>query len=248
MKCVFGIPLPEDEIIDAAIGDASAETLEHLEACQFCQDRVREFQKFEARLFKRLHPDRQTLLDFSYGLLHTEDTSLVKEHLQDCRNCQAIIAEYEAVKPDMSELPHAPLPDLSWIPTSKLMPRVTPQELSLIHISESQEDFDKMFVLGGDDMDEQVFVAEAGGVKLFLNIQPVEKVVSLSGQVVAEDQEAWEGAVVSLTRRDEQPWSQCALLDDLGQFTCTQIPLGVYKLRIAALSGTAVNLYALRLP
>jgi hypothetical protein len=234
MNCRFGNPLSEDQLL---IED-DPEILDHLRQCPFCAARLHELQQFELHLLDRLHPDSQLLLDFSFGLLAKGETNFIQEHLQTCASCQVIMAEFESYKVEASPVSQSRAP----IRVQRLKPGTMLRELIAQFIPQSRT---ALATLGTS---EDSFVAEAGGVQLYLRVQRSGDSFSLAGQVVDNKTESWEGAVAVLSpiasdSQSEAPFS--TLLDDLSQFSYDHISGGNYKLRIVHLNGVAVTLYDL---
>jgi hypothetical protein len=82
---------------------------------------------------------------------------------------------------------------------------------------------------------------EADGLVITLDIQPgPNEQVSILGQVAAEDQDRWTGAVVKVQQADTPP--RTATLDDLGAFRFAKIDPGSVQLTITSSDGTVVQI------
>jgi len=81
---------------------------------------------------------------------------------------------------------------------------------------------------------------ETDGIVIILDIQPAsEGRVSLLGQVAADDQDSWTGAVVELRQADAPPLA--ASLDDLGAFRFEEAHPGSTEITITSSNGIIVQ-------
>jgi hypothetical protein len=79
------------------------------------------------------------------------------------------------------------------------------------------------------------------GVTIFLELQPVaDSQVELRGQLVADDQDNWVGALVEL--RQAGQLRATAAIDDLGTFRVAVLPTQPTELRVARADGRALLL------
>jgi hypothetical protein len=84
-------------------------------------------------------------------------------------------------------------------------------------------------------------VAEADGLTLFLQVQPTtDRRVAITGQLVADDQERWAGALVEL--RSSGALQATTALDALGGWSSGPLAAGVAELRITREDGAVVVL------
>ncbi len=80
---------------------------------------------------------------------------------------------------------------------------------------------------------------EVDGVVIILDIQPTNKgMVALLGQVAADHQEQWTGALAELRQGGELEFS--ATVDDLGAFRSEGVIPGPKELRITPKGGSVV--------
>lgn len=238
MKCIYNKPLSDEQLLAFLDGEADSDTINHLRECPYCQGQLRAMETFEQRLVRATHPNRHTLLDFSFGLTSEATIESLRPHVERCKRCQKILAEFESYKEESYQ------PVIQSAPSSRpAIRRLRPGELlhELVAYLLPQQ-VAAMPVLGNG---ERSLVAEAGDVKLFLNIGPEGQGFTISGQVVAEaeKQEVWEGALATLAPLNSQGNSYSALLNDLGEFTCQYVRPDTYKLRIESLAGIALILY-----
>jgi hypothetical protein len=240
MKCIDN-PLSEEELFAALDSEADIEVQSHLQQCAYCRKRLGEIERFERRLRGGLHPNSQVLLDYSFGLLTETESVPIRDHISGCKNCQATLAEFEIYKHEEPSSLKRTVP-LTSPKTRRLKPGELIKELIAVFIPQDQV---AVATLGNTT---NSFVAEASGIKLFLHTEHVEKTFLLSGQVVADDQATWEGAVAILTHQNtSEAGMSSALLNDLGQFSYKPVSAGTYKLRIVSLSYVAITLYNLEL-
>ena len=82
-------------------------------------------------------------------------------------------------------------------------------------------------------------MAEADGVTIMLDVQPaLDSQVRLIGQLLADDQDAWVGALVEL--RQAGALRATAFLDELGGWSCGPLPSGPIELRLVRADGRVV--------
>jgi hypothetical protein len=80
-----------------------------------------------------------------------------------------------------------------------------------------------------------------GGVTVFLDAQPGSTdQVALHGQLVADDQEHWTGALVEV--RQAGTLRATAGVDDLGGFSCDSLPALATEVRITRPDGRMLRL------
>jgi len=83
-------------------------------------------------------------------------------------------------------------------------------------------------------------IFEADGVVITLDIQPDhDGQVSILGQVAAEDQDAWTGAMVTIQQVNAAQLT--ASLDDLGAFRFEAVHPGLSRLTITSLSDVVIQ-------
>jgi hypothetical protein len=80
-----------------------------------------------------------------------------------------------------------------------------------------------------------------GGVTIFLDVQmDAAGQATLRGQLVADDQERWTGALVEV--RQSGALRATAAIDDLGGWSCPSLPLAATELRITRPDGRVIVL------
>ena len=179
-------------------------------------------------------PDPQRLGDYMLALLPQADERVVLRHLEQCALCTTELAELRSfvaedaavgvpIGPPSRREPSAP----RWRERlARLLPRTPALALR---------------GAGGGPL-----MAEADGVTLVLDVQPAAAgFADVLGQVVADDQDGWTGALVEL--RVAGALHTTAVVDDLGGFSYSSVPLGTAELRVTTAQGESVVIRDLEL-
>jgi hypothetical protein len=231
MECSLPPPLTDDQLSAALDNSAEPSVMQHLAGCPSCAHRLAAARRIEHTLAGRLRrwdcPAPQQLGDYHLGLLDHSLAHMITLHLEQCVRCQAEIEELRAfLMPNgllQVQLPRPPArpprPSLGLLIAS-LLPR--PPALAL----------------RGAASDGPI-IAEADGVTVVIDLQPAaDGRLLLIGQLAAEEQDSWTGALVEL--RQDGALQGTASLDELGGFSCGPLSPGPTELRISAESGRAL--------
>ncbi|MFL5804234.1 MAG: hypothetical protein ACJ8CR_21130, partial [Roseiflexaceae bacterium] len=179
-------------------------------------------------------PPAWLLADYHIGLAGRDEARVIAGHLAECRHCAAeveqlrqFLAADTAPRSLTAPPAHAPRPHG---PTHTPQPR--PRELVARLLPRQPAPA----LRGGGPTP---LMAEADSLTILLDMQPAPGgQARLVGQLLADDQDAWAGALVEL--RQAGALLATAMLDDLGGWGCGPLPAGATELRIARADGLAV--------
>ena len=235
MKCSFPPPPSDDQISAALDGDAAPEIVDHTERCPACAARLHRAREVEGKLVNVLYradcPSAQQLGDYHWGLLGQSSERYIARHLELCALCTAEVEElrvFLTAEREVAEAAPVVAPERRR-PTrgrwTELVARIVPRTSGLALRGAA----------GGPLM------AEAGGTTLVVDIQAASgNGVTIIGQVVSDDPEHWNGALVEL--RGEGTLLAAAGVDDLGSFSFARVQAGVATLRVTPEYGAAIVL------
>jgi hypothetical protein len=208
---------------------------DHLERCASCTARLDQARLAERTLVGRLYrwdcPSARQLSEYHLDLADPAEASAISRHLEGCARCSAEIEQFRQflAADDQPPPPVQPLrpprPRLAELIARLLPPAPAPA------------------VRGAGPAP---IVAEAAGVTILLHVQPAtDGRINITGQVVADDQERWAGALVEL--RGSGVPQAVATLDALGGWDCGPLPAGAAELRVTREDGLVVVLPAVEL-
>lgn len=232
MNCISP-PEPEDRLLMALLdGEVNPELDLHLQQCPYCRERVealaREQNILTSRLFRVSCPSAAELGEYHLHMLVPSQMLIVSQHVRECLHCKR---EMDQLKEFLSDL--APSADGNFFRQAKIL--VARMVSGGEGASPAGEPF---FALRGKSEGPLTFEAE--GIVIVLDIQSANKgMVSILGQVAAEDQEQWTGATVTLQQIDE---SHTTYLDDLGAFRFEETLSGHGQITITSLQGIQVKI------
>jgi hypothetical protein len=232
MECSLPPPLNDDQISAVLDEAATPDVTGHLARCVSCAARLEDARQAEGSLRSSLYrwdcPAPQALADYHIGRPGAADQRAIARHLEECARCSEEIAELVLFMRD--EAPHAepaapvaaPRPASRGWSLARLLPRAP------------------ALALRGGAAEPLMFEAD-GGVTIFLEIQPAPGgQAELRGQLVADDQDSWAGALVEI--RQSGALRATAAVDDMGAFGGPALPIIPTELRITRADGRALLL------
>jgi hypothetical protein len=230
MQCSSPPPLTDDQISSALDRAADPAVQDHLSRCPSCMARLAAARTIEQTIGASLRrwdcPPARQLADYHLGRVSQAADRAIVKHLTECASCRAEIEQLRlfllAEEPRQSiaaPVPH-PTPARGWL-VGRMLPRAaTP-------------------ALRGAGAAPLMF--EAGGATILLELQSASAGhVTMRGQLVADDQDRWIGALVEI--RQSGALQATAQVDDLGGFSCALLPLRPTELRIAPPDGRTIVL------
>ena len=227
MKCITSPALDDTQIISYVEGEADDAIVVHIKECPYCAKRASQLTLFQNRLRTRLYrstcPSSIDLGDYHLGLLPASQALVVAQHIRECPRCRQEIAELAVflAEPDVQ-------PDL--LETAKVL---------FARLVGGTGSTAASGALRGESKGPLVF--EADGVVITLDVQSSSTgQASIQGQVAAEDQDQWTGAIVRLQQAEMQELT--ADVDDLGAFSFHSLPARSIQLEITSSSGVKVQI------
>ena len=230
MECVSPPELDDRRLWSYVDNEAEPETMLHLERCEFCSEKAKALAELQARVRSRLYrincPSSLDLGEYHLGMLPDPKKLVVVQHVRECVHCARELAQLEGY---LSKL--GPTGEIGLLEGLKV--------LVARWVGGNPEGISRATsALRGEAKRPITF--EADGMVIILDIQPTsEGRVSVLGQVAADDQDGWTGAVVELRQADTSPIS--ASLDDLGAFRFEEAHLGSTEITITSSSGIIVQ-------
>ncbi len=232
MECSSPPPLTDDQLSAALDRAAAPDVIDHLASCASCAARLEAAQQAEQSMRSALYrwdcPTPQTIADYHLGRPSAEEQRAIVRHLETCARCSEELAELVLFMRDEAALaaPAEPSParrraSRGWS-LARLLPRVP------------------ALALRGGAGAPLMFETD-DGVTIFLELQPVAGgQIELRGQLVADDQDGWAGALAEL--RQSGILRATAAIDDLGTFRVAALPPQPTELRVTRADGRALRL------
>lgn len=220
MKCISSPALDDTQILSFMEGEADDTVVAHIQMCPFCSEKVRQWTRLQASLRGHLYrsscPTPMELGDYQLGYLMAPQELSIAQHLRECPLCRREVATLEGFL-------NGPDRDSGVFETAKVL------IAKLINASSEDGLARAAPALRGETKGPLTF--EADGIVIVLDIQPAkEGTASIFGQVAADDQEQWTGALVELRQDSRLEFS--AAVDDLGAFQLEILSPGSKELRI----------------
>ncbi len=232
MECSSPPPLTDDQLSAALDQTAGHDVIDHLAGCASCTARLQAAQQTELSLRSAVYrwdcPTPQTLADYHLGRPSAEEQRAIIRHLETCVRCSDEIAELVLFMSDDAAVaaPAEPSPARRPSPRGWSLGRLLPRAPAL--------------ALRGDAGAPLMFETD-DGVTIFLELQPLASgQTELRGQLVADDQDSWVGALVEL--RQSGLLCATAAVDDMGTFRVAALPTQPTELRATRADGRALLL------
>ena len=238
MNCVSPPELDDKLLLACLDGEADQEAVTHLQRCSYCREKARQLARLQdrltARLFRLTCPSPTELGEYHLGLLASAQAATVARHLGECPHCAREVAQLKGY-----------LRELAPVVEPGLMERVKVLVARLV----GGEQRDR---LPGEPAFAPAFVAirganhgpitlEADGILIVLDVQPATQGrVNILGQIAADDQDRWTGALVELSQAGALQLT--TTVDDLGAFHCAGIPPGSTEIKIISSDGISVQI------
>ena len=224
MKCITSPALDNVAIAQYVDGEADEAVIAHIQQCPFCSEKARQWTLLQNSLRKQSYrvdcPTPMELGDYHLGYLPDSQELVVAAHLRECVLCRRDVAVLENFLGSLA-------PETSLLGAVKVL---------IARLISGQGDPARGALRGGG---KEPLTYKANGNVIVLDIQTTnEGKVSIFGQVAADDQDQWTGALVEL-RKDDQLQASTEI-DDLGSFQYTSVIPGGQELRILSQSGYVV--------
>lgn len=225
MKCITSPALDNVEIAMYVDGEADEATIAHIKQCPFCNERAQQWTLLQNRLRKQFYrvncPTPVELGDYHLGLLPAPQALVVSQHLRECLLCKQEVAVLDDFLTGLA-------PETSSLGAAKVL---------VARLMSSQAENGLAPALRGEAKGPLTF--EADGVVVILDVQPGDAgTFHILGQVAADDQDKWTGALVELRQDDELQLS--TIVDDLGAFRSEDIEHGSKELQIIPKDGSLI--------
>ena len=220
MKCISSPSLDDAQILMFVEGEADTAIVSHIGECQYCRGKARRWTRLQNRLRKQSYratcPTPMELGEYHLGYLPAPDVLVVSQHLRECLLCSREVAALENFLTSL-----APAPGL--VETANVL-------IARLVGTSSENGFGPAApALRGETKGPLTF--EADGIVIVLDIQPsMEGTFDILGQVAADQQEHWTGALVEIRQGNELQSS--STVDDLGAFRMENIETGSKELQI----------------
>jgi anti-sigma factor RsiW len=232
MECSSPPPLTDDQLSAALDHEATPDVTNHLAICASCAARLQAAQHTEQSLRSVLNrwdcPPPQALAEYHLGQPSAEEQRAIMRHIETCARCSAEIAELVLFMRDEQSVAAPVEPQPARRPATRgwSLARLLPRAPAL--------------ALRGGASAPLMFEAD-GGVTIFLELDsgPGGQ-AELRGQLVAENQDDWTGALAEL--RQAGVLRATAAIDDLGTFRLAALPALPTELRITRADGRALLL------
>lgn len=226
MKCITSPALDNVEIAMYVDGEADEAVIAHIQQCPFCSERARQWTLLQNSLRKQSYrincPTPMKLGEYHLGYLPDPQELVIAGHLRECLLCKREIAALDGFLDSLS-------------PETRLLGAM---KVLIARLISGQGDFAPSGrALRGSGREPLTF--KANGIVIVLDIQPTDEgKASIFGQVAADDQDQWTGALVEL-RKDDQLQASTEV-DDLGTFQYTSVIPGRQELMIWPQAGPVV--------
>ena len=228
MKCISSPALDDTQILSYVEGEADDAVVTHIQECPFCSERAQQWTRLQKRLRKQFYrvscPTPMQLGDYYLGYLPDSQELVIAQHLRECALCRQEVAILE-------DFLSRPIPETSLLGAARVL------IARLVGGPVQNGSAPAVPALRGESKGPVIF--EADGVVILLDIQPSpEGKVNVLGQVAADEQDQWTGALVELRSEDQLQFT--GEIDDLGAFHFEGVMPGEKELRIISQDKTLI--------
>ena len=225
MKCISSPALDDTQIVRFIEGEADDAVAAHIKECPYCSEKARQWTRLQNGLKKQLYrvtcPTPMELGDYHLDFLPDAQKLAVAQHVRECLLCRQDVAILEGFLSSLT-------PESDLLGAAKVL---------IARLMGAQGESGLAPALRGEAKGPLTY--EADGIVIVLDIQSAnDGKVELLGQVAADDQDSWTGALVKLWQGDQLECS--TTIDDLGAFRCEGIISGKQELRLVPTSGSPV--------
>jgi hypothetical protein len=202
-------------------GEADDAVVAHIKECAFCSEKVTQWSRMQNRLKRQLYrvtcPTSTELGDYHLGLLPASQALVVAQHVRQCPLCRSDLVKLEKFLLEEQEVTEEGVLGTARVLIARLISGSIGEAARMVP------------ALRGGAKGPLTF--EADGVVLVLDIQQNQGgKASILGQVAADDQDQWTGALVEFWQDNELESS--TTIDDLGAFRSDGVRPGFKELRI----------------
>jgi hypothetical protein len=240
MDCITPTPLSDDELFAALDGEATTETLHHLEQCEHCAAKLERVRKFEESIQTVMHradcPSNDALTEY---LLAGEKDKRVERHLETCIRCQEEVRLLRAVfvVGEAQTNHHSAVASL-WQKAKDFVQSVEEQFVQIL-LPQPTLVYGQLKGTEGS----RVLSFAVGSVSVMLSLEKIADGLKINGTIVdSESDDKWRDAKVELTGLTEAQKRYVGTVDDLETFTFDYILPGTFSLSIYAVSGQVLRL------
>lgn len=225
MKCISSPALDDTQIARYIEDEADEDVAAHIKECSYCSERAGEWSLLRSSLKKQLYrincPTSIELGDYHLGYLPDPQKLVVAQHVRECVLCRQELAALEGFLAELT--PQSNLLDDAKVLVARLIS------------SQAENDFAP--ALRGEARGPLTF--EVDGIVIVLDIQLTkEGMFEILGQLAADEQDKWTGAIVELWQDNELQFS--TTVDDLGAFRSGDIGPGSKELRVIPKDGSLI--------
>ena len=217
-------------------GEADAQTAALIESSEEYLARARGLRRMQNRLKARLFrvdcPEAMELGEYQLSIVGRKRAKEIKAHLAECPHCRRELDQLRAfLQEETAQVKPHRLDGVKVLIARLLGKRQEGSAPGGLTLRPAYA------TVRGEY--QGPITLEADGVFILLDIRPTDEgQVNLLGQVAADDQERWTGAVVEL--RQDGALRLTTALDDLGAFRGEGLDPGLIELTIAASEGPVI--------